>query len=453
MDIIFIVFVFVILFGIQKTKRLDPVSNITLLLFNLYWFFSLALSITGLNNFFVPQTKTIIMLLCGVCMFNAGFYLIKVTRKEVQSFNNQCLVNSFDTVFSSIWLKIFVVITGVYVVYVMSQYYQLLLIEQISGGEMRASMSNQTFDVDVPFSSVFSLIYPWLIPLVRVMFCYSVLYKRNIFTVFLFILLFVYSSLAFGRMMYIIAILPIIILIGFFQSKNNKIIISGKQRVFFISMIIALIVALSFVSSLRLSSLDETSMQDGFEMTTSQITDYSSGAVVGFDAALKDDYVRRTGGFKYGMVSFWPYLFPFTTLSHLLGGYEYATGEWAYLSDYIERYYPKVRNNGGTWNGLFTWNILFYDDFGFLGIIFLNFLFGLIMRYSIKRVYKNQSFLSVVICSIFFIMTVLSPTKLWGYENLFGVVLFVFWIIDSIQCRRKEAHHLKKLKANVMSIA
>lgn len=437
MDFILVLFIFVILFLIQKTNKIDSVSNITLLLFNIYWFFSLGLSTTGLNNFFIPQTTTLLMLLCGVCTFNWGFYRIRISRMQFQNFDAKILAKSFDVVFSSTWLKIVVIFAGLYVIYILTQYYQIIVLEQVSGAEIRESQSNQTFDLDVPYSSYFSFIFPWLIPLTRVLFCYSILYKRNLYAIALFVLLFGYSSLSFGRMMYLIALLPIILIIGLFQSKNNKIIISKKQRVFFMGLLIAVIGALSFVSTLRLGSYGDSSLEDGFEMLASQVTDYSSGAVVGFDAALRDNYVDKTGGLKYGMVTLWPYLFPLTSISHIVGSTRYATGEWAYLSDYIEHSYPKVRTNGGTWNGLFTWDILFYNDFGFFGVLLYNLLFGIIMRYCIKRVYTNQSFMSVVVCSIFFIISVLSPTKLWEYDILFGVVLFIFVVVDIIQSKRK----------------
>ena len=240
--------------------------------------------------------------------------------------------------------------------------------------------------------------------------------------------------------------MPIILIIGLFQLKGNKIVTKSKQRVFFLGLSIVLLVALSFVSMLRLGSLGDSSMNEGTEMVISQITEYSSGAVVGFDAALKDNYVDKVGGYKDGMVTLWPFMFPFTAISHVMGGYQYATGEWPYTSEYIERAYPKVKSDGSTWNGLFTWNVLFYNDFGFIGIVLFNFLFGLLMRYCIKKVYDNQSFLSVVICSIFFIMTVLSPTKLWGYENLFGVVLFLFIFVDKVLNKQKKKRLIKQLK-------
>lgn len=442
MSIIFLLTVYVALFFVQKNKYLDAVSNITLLLFNLYWFFSLALSTIGLNNFFIPQTSTIIMLLLGVCLFNAGFYTLKINKGIEFSINKESLAASFDVVLSNVWMKLLVTMTCIYIIYIFTMYYDLLVLEQVTGAEIREQKSDGTFDLEVPFSSFFSFIYPWLIPIVRVLFCYSILYKRNLYTVILFVLLFGYSSLSFGRMMYIIAIMPVILIIGFFQVREKRIEISKKQRVFFLGLLIALFAALSFISTLRMGALEDSSMNEGTEMVVTQITDYSSGAIVGFDAALKDNYVDKVGGYKYGMVTLWPFVFPFTAISHVMGGYQYATGDWAYTSDYIERAYPKVRSDGGTWNGLFTWNVLFYNDFGFVGIVLFNFLFGLLMRFCIKKVYENQSFLSVVICSIFFIITVLSPTKLWGYENLFGVVLFIFIFVEKVNVVNK--HKPKK---------
>lgn len=416
---------------------MDAVSKITLFLFNLYWFFSLSLSTFGLNDFNIPRTSTIIMILCGVCVFNVGFYVIKINKGQVYSFDRKCLAASFDVVLSSIWIKLLVTFTCVYIVYILTMYYDIIVLEQVSGAQIREQKSDGTFDLEAPFSSLFSFIYPWLIPIVRVLFCYSILYKRNYYTIILFILLFGYSSLSFGRMMYIIAIIPIVLIISFFQSKENKIEITKKQRIFFLGLFIALLGALSFISTLRLGSVGEASMNEGTEMVVSQVTDYSSGAIVGFDAALKDNYVDKVGGYKKGMVTLWPFMFPFTAISHVMGGYQYATGDWAYTSDYIERAYPKVRSDGGEWNGLFTWDILFYNDFGFLGIILFNFLFGFFMRYCIKKVYDNQSFLSVVVCSLFFIITVFSPTKIWGYENLFGVVLFIFIFLDQVANKQK----------------
>ena len=79
------------------------------------------------------------------------------------------------------------------------------------------------------------------------------------------------------------------------------------------------------------------------------------------------------------------------------------------------------------WNALYTSCLYYYLDFGIFGVLFLPFIFGILVRLSIKWVYQYRSFLMIVILSIVFYTLVNTFQRFFLYRMSQLLLLYVLY--------------------------
>lgn len=422
--IVIIVYIFILVLILRGTYNLDRFSRLFLTAFCVYWAVALCLSLFSMGGLSVPKTETILILVLGVLSFIFGFKRITINsaydiegsyrlHDELQRFLN-------NKVFFGI-----VLLTSLYTASLYLRFIDVVVLQQISStSEVRSMFWGDESIYGPLFKTLNDIYLSWFIHIARPLMCYALVYKRNKTFWPLLLFCFTYSGLSGGRIDYVFTILPLILVFGYFKEYNGNGSKKSK-RVLLGTVGVVLFLLISWVSLLRSDSSSGGVLDAGTDVATEQIATYSAGPTVAFDYAINHDRVRMLNGYKYGRLTLWSYISPITFILYKAG--QYATSKGA-MEDFT--YYKQIEkvDIGINWNALYTWNLYFYCDLGVVGVILFNFLFGLFIRYLIKRMYKLESICSYLLCSMYISMALLSPVDLFGYFSLMLLYVFImFW--------------------------
>ena len=427
--IVLLVLFFSAFFILLVPKCTDAFSKLVLSIFGGFWAISLIGSQFNIQGLHTPHDMTLLICVLGIICFTVGFYSVSISSTVLVRYNANLLKQSIENLISN---KVFQIIVYVAAIFIISQ--DILLMDAIfvdkilMGGDARMAI----WDEDSIYNPILRFLIPnffsWLIPIVKGLFCYSLLFKRNRFTVVMLVLLFGYTALDVGRIGFVKAIMPLIAVIGLLQFHKGKVyILKGQKR---LSLAIASIVFVFvfIVSTIRTSNSNFTSaMSDGWNATIEQFVSYSVGPTVAFDHQINSTAFHNVVGKEgYGSISLWPFMTPYFRL------------QTPYVSikpnfDKFREFTEKDKIDIGllmSWNGLYTWNLNFYSDAGVFGIILLNFLFGFFMRYTIKLTYRHQTVYSYILCTIVLMYVIISPMKLVDYNVIDPIIISVLMILS-----------------------
>lgn len=423
-----ILFFFLYFFFLVR-KCVDGFSKMVLIIYGAFWTVSLIGTQFNIQGLHTPQDTTLLICVLGIICFSVGFFSVPISSTVLVRYNANLLKQSIENLISN---KIFQIIVYVATIYIISQ--DILLINAIFvdkvliGGDARVAI----WDEDSLYNPILRFLIPnffsWLIPIVKGLFCYSLFYKRDRFTIVMLLLLFGFTALDVGRIGFIKAILPLIAVIGLFQIYKGRIYLLKAQKKLFLAIMSLAFVFVFVVSTIRNASSDFTSaMSDGWNATIEQVVSYSIGPTVAFDHQINSNAFHNfVGEDGRGSISLWPLMTPYFRLQTPYIGIKPNF-------DKFREFTEKEKIDVGiyyNWNGLYTWNLNFYSDGGILGIILLNFLFGFFMRYTIKLTYRHQTVYSYILCTIVLMYVILSPMKLIDYNVIDPIFISVLLILS-----------------------
>lgn len=406
----------------------DAFSRLVLLLFGSYWIVSLIGSQFQIQGLFLPKESTIWICLAGVLFFTLGFLCVRIPTSSLSLYKPSILKESIDKVLNSVPFKVTLIIVALFVISQDILMYEVIFVKAaMSGSELRGSVFSEESFYSPLFLFARDVFFSWYIPIIRALLCYSLFFKRNWFTIVMFVLLFGYTVLDAGRFGFVRALIPLIAVIGLFQFAKGKVFLLKKQKIVLWTVLGVAFIFIFLTSALRNSGNRFTNaIQDGWDATTTQMVSYSIGPIVAFDYQINSDFVRSIGGYRYGSISLWPFTTPYFRLQTPYKG----------INPNFVRFREESEKNRiviGTnliWNGLYTWNLNFYSDGGLWGIILLNFLFGFLMRLCIKWTYEQKTVYSFILCTIILSFVVQSALKLFDYTVL-DPVFFIALIVLS----------------------
>lgn len=256
-------------------------------------------------------------------------------------------------------------------------------------------------------------------------FAWMLLYKRNIYTIVLGAYLVGYASLGGGRFGYLIIIIEAIFvaLCVFLTNKNRA---QRLKQVAIISGI--MLVLITSVTALRygLSTNGKDASHDAIEETAKSLYYYSVGPLSALDYAIENHYENRINGYQYGgltLCSIQAFLYTFLNTF----GIVYDKSDLDKMVSIKQDEYIPI----GTetyWNALYSTNLYYYLDFGYLGIIIIPFFLGMLVRYTIKLMYRYNNIPFFILAAYVFNIMVLSFVnfRFTGlFELLFVVGLYI----------------------------
>lgn len=439
----------VILFGIVFFTLIirgckDAFSKLVLIIFGAFWIFSLIGSQFKIQGLFLPKDSTIMICLVGILFFILGYLSVVISPRTAAHYKPSILEKSINKVLNSVFFRVSLIVMTLFVISQDILMYNMIFINaSVAAGDLRGSAFGEESFYSPLFLLSINLLFCWYIPVIRALFCYSLFFKRDKYTIIMFLLLFGYAILDAGRFGFIRALIPIIAVIGLFQYVGGKTYLQKTQK-----KVLWYIVGVAFffvfvVSALRQGSRNfSVAVEEGWNATTEQIVSYSIGPIVALDCQINSGFVNNIGGYKYGSISLWPFTTPY---------FRFQTPYIGINPNYV-RYREESEQNritiGGNlaWNGLYTWNLNFYCDGGVLGVILLNFLFGFLMRFCIKWTYRQKTISSFILCTLVLSFVVQAPLKLSDYSVLDPVLIIALIILSKIESSKGVVYNKVAIK-------
>lgn len=406
---------------IYKSRNYDTISKRILLIYTAFWGTVIVLASIGIYDYNKPSSSTLIMMVVHVVAFIIGFSFIRISKYNFNNFSLESLDVKLQKLTSN---KLFISIISLLTLYVISlvlRFFSLL-------GTMNMSELRTDFYESGIYGSLFAAINgPILSPinlLLIPVFSWMCLKRRNWFCLIQAIYLLGYASLGGGRFGYLRILLGIIFVVFclYLNAKNKR-----KRIIQLLVSLTIFIIMIGVTTTLRMS--DYVDSKDGIKgvakVTTEAVVSYAVAPIIAFDYALNNDYVNRIGGYKYGaLTGSAPELFIYIILNKIGIKYEKA------LDSLVEIKQNEYINIGDEeyWNALYTSLLYYYLDFGWFGIFFFPFLFGMLTRWILKKLFQTNSICIYIILTYIFheiVRAVTDFTFIDVYTFLFMSILLV----------------------------
>lgn len=173
-------------------------------------------------------------------------------------------------------------------------------------------------------------------------------------------------------------------------------------------------------------------LREGLEETNSHIVSYLGGPVVAFDYALNSNMLEECGGYQYGTMTFASIdemLFMVQVILKKISGTGVLPARAINkIGTYLHENYIDVGTEW-RWNALYTSCLYYYLDFGILGVLLIPFVFGIMVRLSIRWLYQYRSFVFLILLSVIFYILINTFQRFFLYrmsQILFLVGLYYF---------------------------
>lgn len=413
---IFIITVYIILGSLLAAKNLDSISKRIIMPYLGIWLIALLISISSIYGMYKPQDSTIYIILAHIVMFTLGFIMATRTSYNVDNLNfNNHFQHTIDNLTrNKVFLASFA-LSLLYVLYLFSKFALAIMFSNKVGAVRDDFFSGELLGTGfIMINSLF--LVPWNM-LMLALFCYMLIYKRNVLCWFIGLEYILYSSLSGSRgglLDIIIGVFFVVFCLGNVINKNSRKIIVQTLLLF-----VTITILVSWLTSIRSNNLEFNSknIQTGIEDLITHTTAYLGGPTVAFDYALNRNYIDEVGGYQYGQMTF-------ASIEEFFFYLRSALNKVINIGLY-ERPINKIGSMmqeridlGGLfyWNALYTSCMYYYLDFGVVGVIVLPFIFGFIIRRLILMFYTHNSFYIYLICSFLFIIMIDSVTRLYFFR-------------------------------------
>lgn len=432
MDVLIILFTLIaglLLSCATKDKFVRRVS----LLFFFIWSFLLILSVSNPYNLKPVSPITYLYICTFVIMVLLGMNIstVRVPPRFI-SLNNATSL-AFNHLATNKWVLGVLVIADIFLIFFCFQLRDLL--ETMSALDYRntGGLQNDLFGGN----SFIGLTYTFLVtPMTffsNIFLAYLILFNRKaILPIILYALFIVLRSYLEGQRS---GLVDVFIFIAFFifccpffiSDTSNKKVVRKKmiKNVLLIGLVsVAAFALLSFMTNQRLHNENEfsmTSVSDGANDTFNHLLVYSIGPFRALDYALDNNYADRLGGHSYGLSTLGFVDYSLQLVSNNLGiKYNTANG----------RIYKLLQDNWISipqdFNFAYTAVFNFYMDFGFLGILFIPFILGCILKKFIVRF--TCSYNPITLLVVAYLFYVLSNSYFTWRMYEMSAMVTILWL-------------------------
>ncbi len=445
---VFICFIYLVLLVIIKYKIKDIISRFCLYCFTSYW--SISLIVSWINPYGMQENEnhTYILLVLGMVSFIVGMLsFVRFSSVKTYKVNKHSLLSSITYVVRSKILLILYIGCAVFAAKYASN---ALIAAELSGG---ALIDESRGEMIFENSSIAKLIYYYIVdPLYFITLSIISLVilskqKHRLFIITAIVFLIGSIILGGGRSKFVIILMYIVF--GY-VCYNNNFTNLFKFKIIWKSIVLLLImtIAMSFQTGYRSTGsyqFNSDSLTDGILDMGETFATYSIIPIRLFDYSLRNDYVSKFGGEKYGRAT-------------IAGVDEIACGILRRISgikvkstidivNYTQDHPVNIIPGKHPYNYCYTGLFYFYMDFGVFGIIFIPFLLGFVYRYYIFQFYKYNSLISFIIISLGFFMMMHSLFQNYFVKNWILPICVILAVIQYIfvtkKCKFSLARNIK----------
>lgn len=384
----------------------DAASKKIIYLFFFYWSFNLYMASIGALELYKPSSTAVIILSIGAFSLILGFSTIRIRKNERSQLDFDNLTRGCDLVTENTYFKILTWILLLYSFYLFTIYIFSLgsgmNLSDIRGAYYESNLYGPGYEMINLY-----IITPYVL-FTRPLFGFQIVFHRNKDCIPLGLILVINALLGGGRFSFVYMALPIVCALFFYKEiRGSGIKLKFKQYVLIGMAVVGFFFLIIFLSGGRRTNFGsadfyEVALESGYK----DVAKYSIGPTVAFDYAINHQYVEQMGGYQYGALSLSSLeTIPFWIALRIGAGYERPLFK---LSSIIQEQQIEIGYNQ-RWNALYTWCLYFYLDFGVFGVVLFPFLFGRLLRISIKRFYHRGNIESFALVGIFFFITIMSP--------------------------------------------
>lgn len=404
-----------------------------------YWLISMSLSLLNPYGLYAVSLKTYFVVLFGTYAFILGYFLLPSIEGDCRDYSvfMDRIKTQVERLHSSkIWL-LFCLVLLAFIIYVFSLYKEAILL-------YTASDIARNFDLVIGSDSIIYSLYRFIIPvfstIVTFLLAYTILYNKNRLYAVIYIMILIAKSAIGGSRasIFTIVIYFIILLIcNFLFSKDFLKRLTIKSICLYSSIIIVVYLFTGYLSYLRSindirSSTKFTveNLLSGCDKFNKELVVYVIGAYRALDYGIVNKYVELSGGYKYGRATFMGFE-RFISMFSSFWGYPIQS----VYNLTVDRQQEHVINIGSSvkygntgFNYAYTHYMIFYYDFGILGVLIFSILFGLTTKLLLNRFIKRKSLYSAMLFFYFFYIVIrvgFQWTFINAYPYLFIILMFI----------------------------
>ena len=441
-----IIITYLLILTLIHFKVKDTVSRRLSLTYVSYWVISLLLCYVNPFDYFKVSDSTYWLLLGHLVAFMIGFVLFKA-RNSINEIN----VSNFS-VNKVTKNKLFIILFIICFVFVLVLFYrQRMLVALYTLGELRGDFMSMIL-ADSGFAYLFyEIVGTGMFHFTLCLLSYMLLFERKWFWIcILFVYDVIWAVVTGGRAQVMTLgfyFLSMYIIADYIQSIKNgtksKYTFSTKAKLMISLFVIGLVLSLSIVSFMKQSTgdVDEEALVEGMSRLGMDIGEYSAGPIVAFDQGMKDSEIIPKK-YQYGAATFCGTDYFLYIAFRRFGIHEKTS--YDETTHVFQEALMKIAPDRG-WNYAYTSCMYYYHDFGVLGVILISFLFGIITRRLISRLYVSADIYNIAFFT--FVCFCLYMSVFSGYTHKMMVFFYVALLLVMscyTQFRRKKLN--QKLK-------
>lgn len=421
--VIFILYIAVMLF--VKKEFNDRLSRITLSLFVTYWFGSLFMSSFDINGLRHVSFGTYLLLISSVFCFILGCKIVSFPSKIEYNISRGNITHSVENIFNS---KVIVLLAMGFTIYLSFFFRIALMVSAISGkAAMQGDMADQVFGRGLHLTIYQLILMPFFhIALSLISLKLYDLKIKNIPMVTALVVYLVMFTIVSGSKTFLIVVLLYFFIanICIYEKIPKKYIIYGALG------ISAALYGISVIDSFRDYGTIEYNgnFRESIENSLNLVSNYTTLPISMFDYALDNDYLSMFGGWQFGRASFAGIdLYISLFLNKVLGFNIISSND--HIINYLQNTWIPISTMYDS-NYAYTGMLYQYLDFGYIGLLTIPYLFGIIYRHIVILYYKYQNFVAFLLLGLAFFMMMHSVftcylIKNWVYFYVFGLLYLV----------------------------
>ena len=428
-----LLFFYIILRNIWQS-RIDRMSRLSIASFVIMWAFVVLTTLWNPGGMYPVSTYSFVLVFVNVVFFTIGFISIKNKKRNVNTWDDRNFAYIFEHyVDKVVESRPFLVIIVLAVIYTSSRFFtnfQTMIISQ-SLSDVRGSYYE---NADALYGTGFSLIRDWILtPLSKIsipLFAYLLFKRKNSLCLLLGVYLFEYASLSGGRFGYatvIAGVFFVIICVFHYENKKKRYVIMGAMAGVFFFLLISVTLLRSGVMQISGSAAANNS-----ETLSNQMAIYMTGPIGAFDYAIKKDYVNQLGGHTYGVATFCSIDRLLQPILKIIDPSRLPMSN-AFIG-YKQENMIRIFDFFGSYNALYTWILFFYMDFGFIGVVVLPLLFGILFRNLFIQFRRKPTVPMLVILTWMFDVCLHSIYDFSLISHMHPIMLIALWIWHSNTC-------------------
>lgn len=415
---IIIAFIIFLFFICKKTIK-DRLSKTVIYSYVGVWAIAFITSTLRLYGLYEVSNYSMILLMLHVLAFTVGFWAFPIPKSCAAQIDVKEIKPHVEKLYNQVWFKFLVVVSTILMMFFFSKYYALIAVKDLA--EIRGDYYDGVLYGPF-FGSIKEFIFTPVSLLLLPLFAYSSFYKRDWIWLLMGFFLMVSMTLSGGRLGYIrIAVIFFFIIVCVFNGVKNKF------KFFTISLVtlLSLFFILTVTTSSRLGQSFSGNLKSASELTVQQMVEYVEMPVGAFNYAIENDYLGKMGGYSYGRLTFCGVE---AVAYSVLGKVGIPVHRYvADLAPLQQESLIPIADEEQTWNALYTSVLYYYLDLGLVGVIIFPFLFGLLFRFLIKKLYNLRNVFMIIIVATVFYKVILSVLQFGMGSHVELIVLILLY--------------------------